>query len=223
MLLQDVLIIMIFIPMKTIKINDNIYAIKTKMVNMFVIKYGSDVICIDSGFIKSTVKSALSKFGIDLTSVSNVFLTHSDYDHAGCIDLFSDAKIHLSVDEEQMINGNTPRAMGISYNSKIERPYHLLHDGDIVMVGKIKVQGISTPGHTPGSMSYLINEAYLFVGDTLALIKDRVYTFPFFINKDTKTQKESIKKLAKLKNVKAMFTAHSGYSTGFQKSISSWK
>lgn len=91
------------------------------------------------------------------------------------------------------------------------------------MVGKIKVQGISTPGHTPGSMSYVINEEYLFVGDTLSLIKNRVFTFPFFINKDTKTQKESIKKLAKLKNVKAMFTAHSGCSMDFQKSIFSWK
>lgn len=214
---------MIFIPMKTIKFNDNIYVIKTNMVNMFVIKDGDDVICIDTGFVKRTVRSSLRKFGIDLSSVSNVFLTHSDYDHATCIDLFSDAQIHLSVDEEQMINGSTPRAMGIRYNSKIERPYHLLHDGDIVMVGKIKVQGIATPGHTPGSMSYLINDEYLFVGDALSLINGRVFTFPFFINMDTKTQKESIKKLAKLKNVKAMFTAHSGYSTDFQKSISSWK
>lgn len=214
---------MIFIPMKTIKFNDNIYAIKTNMVNMFVIKDGDDVICIDTGFVKRNVKSSLRKFGIDLSSVSNVFLTHSDYDHATCIDLFSDAQIHLSVDEEQMINRSTPRAMGISYNSKIERPYQLLHDGDIVMVGKIKVQAISTPGHTPGSMSYLINGEFLFVGDTLSLIRGRVFTFPFFINMDTKTQKESIKKLAKLKNVKAMFTAHSGYSTDFQKSISSWK
>jgi hydroxyacylglutathione hydrolase len=213
---------MIFIPIKTSKVNDNIYAIKTNMVNMFVIKDGDDVICIDTGFVKRAVKSSLSKFGIDLSSVSNVFLTHSDYDNATCLDLFSDAQIHLSVDEEQMINGSTPRAMGIRYNSKIERPYHLLHDGDIVMVGKIKVQGIATPGHTPGSMSYLINDEYLFVGDTLSLIKDRVFTFPFFINMDTKTQKESIKKLAKLNNVKAMFTAHSGYSTNFQKSISSW-
>lgn len=188
---------MIFIPMRTMKINDNIFLVRTKIVNMFVFKDGNDVICIDTGFGKWTVKSALSKFGINTSSVSNIFLTHSDYDHAGCINLFKDAQIHLSIDEEQMINGTTPRAMGMRYNSRIKRPYHLLHDGDIIEVGKIKVQGISTPGHTPGSMSYLINDAYLFVGDTLSLIKGKVHTFPFFINKDTKTQKESIRKLAK--------------------------
>jgi len=145
-------------------INENVFSIRTKIVNMFVFKDENDVICIDTGFDERTVKSAFSKFGINPSSVSNVFLTHSDYDHAGCINLFKDAQIHLSVDEEQMINGTTPRAMGISYNSRIKRPYHLLHDGDIVQVGKIKVQGILTNGHTPGSMSYLINDEYLFVG-----------------------------------------------------------
>ncbi|KNY25824.1 MBL fold metallo-hydrolase [Pseudobacteroides cellulosolvens] len=214
---------MIFIPIRTMKINDNVFSIRTVMVNMFVFKDGNDIICIDTGFSKLTVKYALRKFGIDPSSVSNIFLTHSDYDHAGCIKLFTDAQIHLSKDEEQMINGTTPRAMGIRYNSRIKRPYHLLQDGDIVKVGNIKVQGISTPGHTPGSMSYLINDTYLFVGDTLSLIRNKVHTFPFFINKDTKTQKYSIKKLAGINNVKAMFTAHSGYTADFQNSIYSWK
>lgn len=214
---------MIFIPMRTMKVNDNIFSVRTKMVNMFMYKDGNDVICIDTGFGKWTVKSALNKFGINPASVSDIFLTHSDYDHAGCLNLFPDAQIYLSADEEQMINRTTPRAMGIRYNSKIKRPYRLLRDGEIVEIGKIKVQGISTPGHTPGSMSYLINDEYLFVGDTMSLIRNRVHTFPFFINMDTKTQKESIRKLVKLKNIKAMFTAHSGYTKDFESSISSWK
>jgi glyoxylase-like metal-dependent hydrolase (beta-lactamase superfamily II) len=214
---------MIFIPTRTMKINDNIFSIRTLMVNMFVFKDGNDVICIDTGFNKLAVKIAFKRFGIDPASVSGILLTHSDYDHAGCINLFTDAQIYLSAHEEQMINRTTPRAMGIRYNSRIKRPYKLLGDGDIVKVGKIKVQGISTPGHTPGSMSYLINDSYLFVGDTVSLIRNRVHTFPFFINMDTKTQKESIRKLAKLKNIKTMFTAHSGYTTNFEGSISSWR
>jgi glyoxylase-like metal-dependent hydrolase (beta-lactamase superfamily II) len=214
---------MIFVPAKTMKISENIYSIRTKMENMFLFKDGNETIAIDTGFGRWTVDNALRKFGVNSSSVSDVFLTHSDYDHAGCINLFAAAKIHLSVDEEQMINGTTPRAMGIRYNSRINRPYHLMHDGDVVQVGKITVQGITTPGHTPGSMSYLVNDAYLFVGDTVSLIKNRVHTFPFFINKDTRTQKESIKKLAKLKNVEMMLTAHSGFTTDFQHSMSKWK
>ena len=42
----------------------------------------------------------------------------------------------------------------------------LVKDGDILEVGKLRVQLIHTPGHTGGSMSILINDA-LFSGDTL--------------------------------------------------------
>lgn len=212
---------MIFNPIKTMKITDNIYSVKSKMVNLFIIKDGDSVICIDTGF-GFDVKYGLRKLGIEPKTVSDVFLTHSDYDHAGNLKLFSEAKIHLSEDEEQMINGSTPRAMWIRYNKKIRRDYNLLRDGEVVMAGKIKVQGIATPGHTKGSMSYLINDSYLFAGDTMSLINSKVHTFPFFINMDTKTQKESIKKLSNIENVKMLFTAHSGYTTDFYSSVRKW-
>ena len=214
---------MIFIPVSSKKISDNIFAVRSKIVNMFVfIDEDGNTICIDTGLGEGCIKRQLRKLGIECSDVSNIFLTHSDYDHAGNIGLFQNAKIHLSADEEQMINGTTPRAFGKRYNSGINRSYELLHDGDIVQIGKIKVQGIATPGHTPGSMSYLVNDSYLFVGDTASLINNKVHTFPAFINKDTKTQKESIKKLANLKNVKMMFTAHSGYTTDFYGSMAKW-
>jgi glyoxylase-like metal-dependent hydrolase (beta-lactamase superfamily II) len=50
-----------------------------------------------------------------------------------------------------------------------------IRDGDIINVGKIKVKAIYTPGHTQGSISFLIegdankknNTKLLFTGDTL--------------------------------------------------------
>jgi glyoxylase-like metal-dependent hydrolase (beta-lactamase superfamily II) len=41
-----------------------------------------------------------------------------------------------------------------------------LKDGDILKVGTIEIKVIHTPGHTPGSVCYLI-EGNLFTGDTL--------------------------------------------------------
>ncbi len=45
-----------------------------------------------------------------------------------------------------------------------------LHDGDILNCGREKIQVLHTPGHTPGSLSFLIegqNSSHLFTGDTL--------------------------------------------------------
>jgi len=42
-------------------------------------------------------------------------------------------------------------------------------DGDIVRVGSARLQALHTPGHTPESTSYLLDDRALFTGDTLFL------------------------------------------------------
>jgi glyoxylase-like metal-dependent hydrolase (beta-lactamase superfamily II) len=41
-----------------------------------------------------------------------------------------------------------------------------INDGDTLFIGKIALQVLHTPGHTPGSMCFLTDK-YLFAGDTL--------------------------------------------------------
>ena len=43
---------------------------------------------------------------------------------------------------------------------------HLFKDGDQLAVGKLTVEVLHTPGHTPACMSYVVGDA-VFVGDTL--------------------------------------------------------
>ncbi|CAM9988017.1 unnamed protein product [Chrysoparadoxa australica] len=43
----------------------------------------------------------------------------------------------------------------------------LLRDGEMIEVGGIKVEVLSTPGHTPACVTYLINGEALFTGDLL--------------------------------------------------------
>ena len=42
----------------------------------------------------------------------------------------------------------------------------LLHDGDEVTIGNTAIRVVTTPGHTPDSVSYLVGDA-VFVGDTV--------------------------------------------------------
>ncbi len=210
-------------PIKTGKITDNLYAVQTFTVNFFIYSYANGFICFDSGFIKKLILNQLEWLDIDPVKITHVFLTHSDFDHTLGLPLFKNAKIYLSSDEEQMITQKRARKMGIIYNFKINRPYSLLNDQELVTVGTSKIRAIATPGHTPGSMCYLLNESVLFVGDTFKLQNNQVYPIRRIINMDTEKQKESIRKLAHLENVQLACTAHNGCTTEFNEAIRKWR
>ncbi len=209
------------------KVADNVYEIKSKAVSMFVYSVGDCHICFDAGLDKSAVKRGFDQLGIDAGDVRYVFLTHTDRDHVGGLPLFKRAELYLSADEEQMITRTTPRSFGIAFNPPIQRKYTLLKDGDIVHVGATRVRALSTPGHTPGSMSYLVDDSILFVGDALTLRNGRVRLFSklhirdaFHMDKTAAAQ--SIRKLAHVSHVSLMLTGHSGCTTDFTYAMAEW-
>jgi hydroxyacylglutathione hydrolase len=210
-------------PIKTGRITDSLYAIETGTVNFFVYEGNDDMICIDSGFSKNVIIRELNSLGIDPKSITHLFLTHSDFDHSNGLAVFEKAEVYLSSAEEQLITGQKARMFGFIHNPKIKRRYHLLKDGDLVAVGSTKIRAIATPGHTAGSMSYLVNDSILFVGDAFKLIGNKVYPKRRFYNMDTEQHKESIRRLACLDNVRLACTAHNGYTKEFSEAISDWK
>jgi hydroxyacylglutathione hydrolase len=93
----------------------------------------------------------------------------------------------------------------------------------VITVGTIKVRAIATPGHTPGSLSYLVNDTVLFTGDTLNLQNGLVHTFYRLLSMDAATQRESIKKLARLQNISLLCTAHTGCTTDWDCVMRYWR
>ena len=56
------------------------------------------------------------------------------------------------------------------YESKLEkwdRKTNFLEDGQVIPFGSSQLRVIHTPGHTPGSLSYVVDEKYVFTGDIL--------------------------------------------------------
>lgn len=197
-------------PIKTQKINENISVIRTLISNFYIYTNGEDTICFDSGYMPPIIHSGLSKLGINKDSVSNVFLTHSDFDHVGGLGVFKKANIYLSREEKKMITFKRPRLLFV-FNLPIMKKYDLLDDQKVIQVGDIKVQAFQTPGHTLGSMSYLVDDKYLFTGDTLTIKDGDIKPFFFMQNMKTSKQIESIKKIKELDGVKMICTGHSGY------------
>ena len=204
------------------KINENVAGINLGFVSMFVYKNGSNTICIDTGVNTRDVEEAFNELKIDPGSVNAVLLTHSDRDHTGGLKLFANAKVLMSEEEEQMINGTTARFLKLIHNKKPECTLIFKKDGDEFNLGDISVKCIGTPGHTPGSMSYLINGKYLFAGDILNFKNGKAVMDRSFLQMDKKLQEESIRKLARLQGIELLFTAHTGFTGDFKKAMENW-
>ncbi len=52
-------------------------------------------------------------------------------------------------------------------NADVDYAFVSLSDKEMIPFGSAELTGVFTPGHTPESISYLINEHYLLTGDTL--------------------------------------------------------
>jgi hydroxyacylglutathione hydrolase len=210
-------------PLDTGQVAENVYAVRVRDVNMFIYTDGEHAIAIDAAYAGDALREELKRLPISPESVTHLFLTHTDVDHTGGLDLFPNAHIYLSEDEEPMIDGTTPRLFWVYHSPKIGRAYTLLADGDVITAGAIRVQAIATPGHTPGAMSFLVNDSVLFTGDTLKLQNGQVHTFHRLLNIDTATQRESIEKLAGLQNVALLCTAHTGCTTDYARAMKYWR
>ena len=74
---------------------------------------------------------------------------------------------HLS--RARALAGDTGARLCLPTTDRVSFEYAPLKDGDIVRVGSAGLRALHTPGHTPESVCYLLDEHALFTGDTLFL------------------------------------------------------
>ena len=201
-----------FSPMKTQRINDNLYVIRTLFVNFYIYDTGTQLIAFDTGMSKQLSKLGINKLKLDLNKVSHVFLTHSDFDHVGGLGLFKNAKVFISKKEEPLITRKKARR-GIMYNRKIQN-CNLIEHLEIITVNNSSIKLISSPGHTIGSAMYLINDDILIAGDSISLsTKGIIKNFSFVQNMNHKENIETVNKLKEEKffdNIPIVVTGHHG-------------
>ena len=88
------------------------------------------------------------------TNPKFILITHNHFDHIGALEeLRTKLKVPVAVHPKDAIRLPS-------------RPDIELSDGDVIDVGQLKVKTLHTPGHTPGSLSFLVGK-YLISGDTI--------------------------------------------------------
>lgn len=166
-------------------------------VNCYVIadKNSMSAAVIDPGDDFENIRDIIEDNGFDL---KYIILTHAHGDHIGAINYLKDtynAKIVIHYLEKEILENpdyNFSKQLGM--NSVFSNADLMLHDGDTLELGDLKLKIMHTPGHTKGSMCILVNEI-MFSGDTLfagSMGRTDLYSG------DSDRMKASLKKLKQL-------------------------
>ncbi len=208
-------------PSETKELVSNIFSVKDVFVNLYFIKDSNNYVAIDAGNDIENITKELKKVNINPDNVVAVFLTHTDQDHVAAIKLFKNAKVYLSKVEELMLQGKKHKIFFIT-NKISTKDYILLDDQQTISIGNIKVKGYLMPGHTSGSMAYLINDKYLFTGDALGLKDGKLIPMNKFFNMDNEQSIKSIANITKIDSAEYIFTAHHGFTNDYKNAVKDW-
>ncbi|MDQ0428890.1 glyoxylase-like metal-dependent hydrolase (beta-lactamase superfamily II) [Planomicrobium stackebrandtii] len=144
-------------------------------VNCYVIDEETELTLIDAA-LGFNAKQILLSIKVMKKPLTQIIITHAHGDHMGALDAIKrewpDAVVSISARDARLLAGDTsllpdepdsPIKGGVPKNIKTQ-PDRLLEEGD--QVGSLKV--VSTPGHTPGSISLLDSRnQFLIAGDAL--------------------------------------------------------
>ena len=140
-----------------------------------------------------------------------LLLTHAHFDHAGNAKKLQDdgAKVYIGeFDAPKLLNDlNLSRDFGRSFDYLTADVK--LCDGQEIEVCGLKFKVVHTPGHTDGSVCYLIDNM-LFTGDTLFLESVGRTDFP---TGDRDALVNSVKKLFALSGDYAVYPGHEDFTT----------
>jgi len=121
--------------------------------NVFVLRCREtgDAVLIDAANEHEQLLELCTRLG-----VRRVLETHGHWDHIQAVPAIREAGYEVAVTK-----ADAPMLKDVGYDVFID-------DADVIEVGRLRLHAIHNPGHTPGSISFRVEDApLLFTGDTL--------------------------------------------------------
>ena len=218
----------IFKPLNTGWIDENVACVREWVANIFFYRKGETTIMFDAGYNYDPLREKMRWLGVDPASIRHIFITHQDTDHVGAVEadspgLFKNATLYLGEIENRYLTGEVRRKV-IYHTYKlpqvtINNKKILLKDGQVVNIDGIRIESFLVPGHTWGHMVYLVDDKYLFTGDTIWFGADGGYSFISALAEDNKLAVRSLAALEDRLEKRGLhpwfITGHTGWTDNF--------
>ena len=215
----------IFKPLNTGRIDEHVACVREWVANIYFYTKNGVTIMIDAGYNYARLREKMGWLDIDPSTIQHILITHQDTDHVGALEtdselLFRDATVYIGEIENRYLTGETRRKVFHGLYKlpmvRMENKKVLLRDGEVFQIGDIKIECLLVPGHTWGHMVYLIDDEYLFTGDTIWFGADGGYSFIATLAEDNKLAIRSLEKLEKELRRRSkplkIITGHTGWT-----------
>ncbi|MDP2897690.1 MAG: MBL fold metallo-hydrolase [bacterium] len=128
---------------------------------------GGQGVVIDPGADAEVILERCSALGL---SIAKILITHAHWDHiaaVGGVKEKTSAEICCHRKDLPLYNALVEQLLYMGFEGDSAPPVdHFVRDGDEITVGNLRFTVLHTPGHSPGSVSYLTGNS-LFCGDVL--------------------------------------------------------
>jgi metallo-beta-lactamase class B len=202
------------------KVFDNLYFVGSKIHSSWALTTSEGIILIDTLFTYNSeeeIVGGLKKLGLDPATVKYVIISHAHGDHVGGAKLMQD-RFHSHIvmggpdwdSIEKSVNG---------YPAGKPKRDIVADDGQKITLGDASVTIVTTPGHTPGTLSYLftvkdngkpLNVAYS--GGTAFNFPSTTANFDLYINSQRKMAAAAART-----NATVLMSNHSEFDNGVSK------
>jgi len=147
-----------------VKLFDNLYFFGYNTVGAWAIPTSQGIILIDSlnnvDEAEHIIEPALVKVGLKPADVKMIIVGHGHFDHFGGAPYFQQkygSHVAMSKVDWDMIERPNPNARGPQANRPLpKRDVEVAADGQKITLGDETITLHITPGHTPGSLAYII-------------------------------------------------------------------
>lgn len=207
----------------------------------YIIESNGEIVVIDPVFPIDNYIQTANKFN---STITKIYDTHQHADHISAAKALAEkigATLYRSAYEQYEDKDN----QHISSSLLIEK----LYDGDIQKIGHIPLKVLHTPGHTLGSLSFIIQDRLLFTGDTIFVdgigrpdlrddakkfaenlyytiqqkimkLPDEILILPAHFERDVKTDEILVTSLGEVRKKKGQFLGSNMIKEEFLKKIS---
>jgi glyoxylase-like metal-dependent hydrolase (beta-lactamase superfamily II) len=151
---------------------------------VYVVETSEGLVLIDSGLQSqaSLLESQLAAVGLDPKQTRAILLTHAHVDHSGGAEQLrreTGAKTYAGRGDAGALRAGGPReALSSAFDFPADPPHRTtvdveLQGGESISFGDVRFRALATPGHTPGSICYLMEcsgQRVLFTGDVVSML-----------------------------------------------------
>ncbi|MEW5251131.1 subclass B3 metallo-beta-lactamase [Microbulbifer discodermiae] len=148
-------------PVPPLKIGDNTWQIGTEAITSLLLKDPAGAILIDGGMVQTAdhLLGNLKALGLQPSDLKLILHSHAHADHVGSLAALQRATgAQVVTNAESAILLASGGADDIHFGDSLLYPPvqadRILHHGELVTLGKLRLQVHFIPGHTPGSMAW---------------------------------------------------------------------